>query len=189
MTRTTLFLDRIATLLVGLSLLGAGICGGLWWDGRLPGVPKRTDTAAARDLVDAQWWPWASGAAGVVLVLIGVRWLLGHLASPRIRELRLAGSGPHGKLRVESGAVLDAAADALALGAGIRSAHGRLERDRGQRVAHLVATVEPEADLAHITAHADDVSALLRQTLQRDDVAARVELRTARRGRAVRHID
>lgn len=89
---------------------------------------------------------------------------------PRRRADSGTGSGPEGRLLVNAGTVASAAADAIA--AGVRSATGTIQRDRGQLVAKLTATVEREADLHLVAAAADTVTADLRRALQRDDMVA-----------------
>jgi hypothetical protein len=180
MTRTTLMLDRIATLLVAALLIATAALGIWWWIGDSP-LPDSLDTSAIYDRVDEAWWPWASALAGVLLILIGLRWIAAHLASRKVKTLRLRGSGSTGKLEVAGSKAASAAADALTHMIGVRSASGRIERDRGQLVAHVVATVEPDADLALVAHQADVVSAQLAQVLGRDDLRCSVELKVATR--------
>lgn len=185
MTRTTLFLDRVATLVLAAALIALGLLGLVWWDGRWLQLPNRVDAASATEMVHMAWWPWASGAAGVLLVVVGLRWIWAHLASRRIKALRLTGSAKAGRLGVDAGHVADAAADSFADTLGVRSASGAIERDRGRLVAHLTATIEPEADLELIAQSADRVSAQLQEVLQRNDLRCSVELKVASRARAL----
>lgn len=124
-------------------------------------------------------------AAGVVMTLLGLRWLAGHIPNRAVGQLELPGSGPDGRLLVAAGTVASAAAAAFAATPGVRSAKGTIHRDRGQLVAKLTATVEHEADLHLVAAAADTVTADLRQALQRDDMVARVQLHAAGRNRAL----
>lgn len=185
MSRGTLVLDRVMTALVGLVLLALGVLGILWWAGRLGSVPTQVDLSAIRWWPKQQWWPWALGLAGLILALLGLRWLFGHLPRSGISHLSLPGSGPEGRLLVAAGPVVDAAADAMARTPGVRSARGRIDHDRGQLVAHLDATIERGADLRTVAAAADAVTGELQAALERQDLTGLVQLRTAGRNRAM----
>jgi hypothetical protein len=179
MTRTTLAFDRVMTALVGLALLALGVLGILWWAGRLGSAPTELDLGSIRGWPRQQWWPWALGAAGVVVALIGLRWLFSHLPRGGVSHLTLPGSGAQGRLLVAAGPVVDAAASALADTPGVRSARGRIDHDRGQIVAHFDATIERGADLRRVAAAADEVTGQLQSALERRDLTSRVMLRTA----------
>ncbi|MGL5849714.1 MAG: hypothetical protein ACRCZD_02935 [Phycicoccus sp.] len=182
MRRRTVALDRAAALVTGLLLLAAGAAGLVWWRGDL-GLAGPVDTMSATDLTEQPWWPWAVGAAGALLVALGIRWLAAHLRSSRMGHLRLPGSGPHGRLTADVGPVARTAGETLAATVGVRSAGGGVDRDRGRLVARLRATVEPDADLATVAAASDRVAGDLHTVLQRDDIRCRVDLRVARHGK------
>jgi len=181
-SRATHALDRAALVVVGLVLIAAGLALGWWWSGDSL-FPSTLRTAPARELIAMSWWGAASAIVGVLLVLLGLRWIFAHLDSQQVSRLHLSGSGSRGKLDVSAAKVASAAADALAATIGVRSAHGRVVRDRGQLVARLSALVEPECDLSLVAGRADQVSAQLGQALERDDIRCGVQLRVARRGR------
>ncbi|ROR92320.1 hypothetical protein [Nocardioides aurantiacus] len=183
-SRRTLFVDRVATLLLSLLLLAGGAAAAYWWSGRSP-FGDRLDLAVVRDAVEAAWFPWVAALVGIVLALLGLRWILAHLGRPTVSRLHLSGSGSGGRLDVNAGQVAGAAADALADTIGVRSARGTVVRDRGQLVARLTATIEPDADLGVVARQADLVSAQLREVLDRDDVRCSVELRVAARSRGL----
>jgi len=185
MSRGTLALDRVMTALAGLVLVALGVLGILWWAGRLGSVPDHVDLSGIRWWPRQQWWPWALGVGGVILALLGLRWLLAHLPRRGISVLSLPGSGPEGRLLVAAGPVIDAAAGALARTPGVRSARGRVDHDRGQIVAHLDATIERGADLRTVAAAADAVTGELQAALERQDLTGLVRLRTAGRNRAM----
>ncbi len=183
MSRGTLAVDRLLTALAGVVLTALGVIAVLWYAGRLGSAPTRVDLGGIRGLSRQQWWPWALGAAGVILALLGLRWLLSHLPRRGVASLFLPGSGPEGRLLVATGPVLDAAATALAGTPGVRSARGRIVRDRGEIVARLDATIARGADLRVVVAAADAVTGDLQSALERDDLTARVQLRTAGRNK------
>lgn len=181
-SRMMLSLDRAATLVLALALIVVGAGGIWWWTGDSP-LPAALDASGVRQQVDSGWWPWASAAAGVVLILLGLRWIAAHVTNRKVKRLHLKGSGAGGRLDVAGSKVAGAAAAAFSDTLGVRSARGSVIRDRGQLVAHLSATIEPEADLRLIAARADVVSAQLAQALDRDDARCSVELKVAARGR------
>lgn len=186
-TRKVLFLDRLATLVLALLLIVAGALGVWWWTGKSP-LSQSVATAPAQDMVSMSWWPWASGAAGVLLILLGLRWLLAHVRRKTIKQLSLEGTGSAGKFSVDGSNVAGAAAAAFVDTIGVRSAKGSLERDRGQLVAHLVAVIEPQADLAEVTRQADLVSAQLAEVIGRDDVRCSIEITVAGRGKSLARV-
>lgn len=183
MSRAVTGADRLAAALTGLLLLAAGAAGILWWSGRLTAAPTRTDLTGLAWLPEQRWWPWALGAFGIVLALLGLRWLLGHLPSRGVSHLKLTGTDETGALLVETRPVASAAAEELSQTFGIRSARGTIHRDRGQLVAVLTATIERDTDLQVVADAADRSSANLQHALERQDLTCRVQLRTASRRR------
>jgi hypothetical protein len=118
-----------------------------------------------------------------LLALLGFRWLFAHLPRRGAGPLKLPGSDQGGRLVADGGSVASAAADELEATPGVRSARGTVLRERGQVVARLNATIEPEADLAVVARSADRPSAHLRHVLGREDLNFRVQLRVAARNR------
>ncbi len=184
MSRATLAVDRILTVLLALLLIAAGLAGVAWWSGRIVAMPPRLDLSGLDWVPRQAWWPWALGVLGVLLLLLGLRWLVGHLPDRGVSHLNLPGSNRQGRLMVEASTVASTAAEVLQATPGVRSARGSIQRDRGQLVARLDATIERGADLKVVAGAADDVSAQLRRVLQRDDLHCLVQLRTANRDRA-----
>lgn len=191
MSRAVLAVDRVVVLVVGivLALIGLTLVG--WyavaqgWIAAPAGVPVRLDTSGVDDATAAAWWPWALGVAGLLLVLIGLRWLAAHLPDRGVGRLRIAGGTTRDRLEADADDVAHAAADALAAAEGVRSARGRVLRERGQLVATLTATVERGADLEVVAAACDRVCSDLAQVIGRDDVRCAVRLHVARRERAL----
>lgn len=189
MSRAVIAWDRVVTLLMGLLLLAIGLAGILWWLGTFPGWPQQLQVDRPVELAQEAWWPWAVGAAGVLLILLGLRWLMAHVPDRRVSNLKLPGSTGQGRLDAKVGPIAAAAAEAFALTPGVRSARGTIQRDRGQLVAKLRATIEQQADLTTIAAAADRVSADLRQVTQRDDLVCQVNLGVARTTRDLSSVD
>ena len=180
MSRATVALDRVALALLALVLLAAGAGALAWWSGRLPALPATTDLGAVAPVTHQPWWPWALGALGLVLVLLGLRWMAAHLPDRGVSQLVLAGSDGTGRLLVDASAVASAAATQLEQTPGVTSVRGLMQRDRGQLVARFNTSVDRRADLHAVAAAADAVTAQLRDVLQRDDVVAAVRLTVSR---------
>ena len=190
-SRTTLLVDRLATLLLVALLVVAGLAGLWWWSGReVSGstLPETSSTARVADALENPAVAWGTAAVAVVVALVALRWILAHLTRPTVSRLRLEGSGDDGRSEALAGKVLSAAADAFAATEGVRSARGSVVRDRGELVARIDATIEPEADLTHVAQRADEVSSQLHDVLGRDDLRAAVRLRVAARGRGLSRV-
>lgn len=192
MKRRTVAADRLGALLAAIILIGAGLSLLAWWSARMNWIPnslgvlpERLSTAGVTDAISTPWWPWVGGAVGVLLALLGLRWLAGHVPDRGVRQLNLPGSADTGRLVADAGTVADAAALVLEAAPGVRSVRGTMHRERGQVVARLTATIEREADLALIARAADQVSADLAAVLERDDLHCRVQLNVAARHRSL----
>lgn len=183
MSRATVALDRIATFVLAVLLLAAGALGVLWWQGTCVALPRTVNLSPVTRVLSQSWWPWATGVAAVLLALLALRWLAAHLPHSGVGQLVLAGSGRKGRLVTDAGRAADAAAQRLESTLGVRSASGSVQRDRGQLVARLRATIEPDTDLVDVAAAADRVSAELAQMLGREDLRCSVRLTVASRGR------
>lgn len=192
MRRSVLGLDRFLAIVLGLILVAVGVGAVGWYTGWLADVwtatPERVSTAGATDVVETSWWPWAALGVGILAVVLGLWWLIAHLPRRGVGMLVLPGSGRAGRLLVDPAGPASAAADTLAGTPGIRAAHGKVLRDRGELVVAITGTVDPSADLSEVVAATDSVTADLQSVLGRDDARARVRLAVARHRRAGRRI-
>lgn len=176
MTRLLAGIDRIATMLVGLALIAIALLTISWRYDWWPHLKTTSNTAALTQTFGHDWWPWALTGAGIMLLLLGIRWLYAHLVPHSVANLNLPDSGGPGRSELQAKAAAQAAADALAETPGIRSARGTIKRDRGQLVLDVRATIEPTADLRVIAVAGDQVSAELVRVTSRPDLHMRVNL-------------
>ncbi len=187
-TRKTLLIDRITTFVLAAVFLAGGAAAIWWWSGRsINGteLPTTSDTTAATDVVDQSWFAWTAAVASVLIALVALRWIAAHLTPNKVSRLRLGSSDTTGRLDANASKVVGAAADAYADTLGVRSAKGSVIRDRGQLVARIDATIEPDSDLALLARRADEVSSQLLTVLERDDLRCSLHLKVALRGRAL----
>ncbi|OZC90353.1 hypothetical protein BH92_03625 [Rhodococcoides fascians A21d2] len=169
MKRATASLDRTSTAVVGLALIALGGGAIAWERGKFPGR-ERIDAAFVDTTVDAGWWPWALGAAAIVLVLLGLWWLLAHLPRRSVGTVAFAStadSDVDGRLSVDLTTAAKSAAKSLAAHEGVVSASGRSVSDRGERVVEITATLDPAVTSL------DTVSAAAAQT--RNDIVTSLD--------------
>lgn len=186
MTRSLATLDRLAVLLVGLAAIVVGAAAVVW---QLDLTNRVRGTVTAPWLTGATtqgWWPWASGAAGVVLVLLAGRWLLAHVPGRKLSDVRLRGSNKTGRLTTDLSALAAAGADSLLGTPGIRSASGRAVDDRGRRTLQLTITLDPTANVTTVTTATDQACRDLGAALGDPGTATRVHLHTARSTKGVK---
>ena len=184
MRRSTVTTDRLATAVVGLGVLAVGVAGAAWQLGRLP-IPA--DSALHVPDLDgilaSSWWPDALGAAALVLIALGLRWLYAHRPGQGVRATALPTSSAAGALSVDVHTAATAAAAALASAAHVASATGSTRVDRGERIVELTVTLDadPEA-LAAVTAAVDGVDRDLARALDGVPFTSRVLLCAPRTG-------
>ena len=169
MKRATASLDRTSTAVVGIALIALGGGAIAWQLGKFPGR-ERIDAAFVDTTVDAGWWPWALGAAAIVLVLLGLWWLLAHLPRRSVGTVAFAStpdSEVDGRLSVDLTTAAKSAAKSLADHPGVVSASGRSVSDRGERVVEISATLDPAVTSL------DAVSAAAAQT--RNDIVTSLD--------------
>ncbi|MCJ0978829.1 hypothetical protein MTX35_14025 [Rhodococcus sp. ARC_M12] len=171
MKRATASVDRTSTAVVGLALIALGGGAVAWERGEFPGR-ERLDAAFVDTAIDAGWWPWALGAAAIVLVLLGLWWLLAHLPRRSVGTVAFASvpdadADVDGRLSVDLGTAARSAAKSLAAHDGVVSATGRSVSDRGQRVVEITATLDPSVTSL------DKVAGAAAQT--RDDVVTSLD--------------
>ncbi len=178
MRRGVIALDRAVGTVLGLSLLTAGGALIAWRYGELPS--ERLTAGPFTDPTSAEWWPWATGAGGVLAILLGLWWLARHLPRRVGGRFALPGGDRSGRLSADAHSAVDAAAQALARTPGIRDGSGQVVADRGQLVAELTCTIEPTADLDAVHAAASRTAAELATVVALPTLHTRIRLRVAR---------
>ncbi|GAB3920196.1 hypothetical protein GCM10029976_099020 [Kribbella albertanoniae] len=178
MRRGVIALDRVAGTVVALGLLLAGGAMLAWRYGELPS--DRITAGPWSAPTTAEWWPWATGAGGVVAILLGLWWLARHLPRRVGGRFALPGGDRSGRLTADAHSAVDAAAQALARTPGIRDGSGQVVADRGQLVAELTCTIEPTADLDTVHSAAVRTAAELATVVALPTIHTRVRLRVAR---------
>lgn len=160
MTRTATLIDRIASLLLGLFLLSLGAALVIWTTHLIDGTPVYVTTPGLLTAADTAWWPWATTAVGLLLILLGTRWLVAHRPARRAGVLSLPDSTlGQGRLTANLRSLADAAATELRGHPAIGSASGKAVIDRGKPSLHLDATATGPDTLAHAAHAADEVAA------------------------------
>ena len=180
MSRATAVVDRVATALAALLLIGAGLALVAWPLRLLPRLDGPLAVGPAADATGASWWPWAAAGAAVVLLALGLRWLLAHVPNRAHTRRPLQGSDPQGRLVLDLASLAGTAADALAGRPGVGSARGRVLGGRDDGTVELVATIEPLTSLALVADAVRHVDAEVAEATQ-GRVPVRYRVRVARR--------
>jgi len=179
-SRTVAGLDRLVALVLGLALIAGGLGAIAWQAGTVSWTQRNRIAPGTENAAGQGWWPWATGAGGVLLILLGLWWLFAHVPRRRLGEIRLPGSGAAGILRANTNAVAAAAADSLAAAGGVRSATGRAFTDRGRPTIALTATLDPMADLGLAREAAQQARDEIAQALDGAELATRIHLHVAK---------
>jgi hypothetical protein len=175
------FLDRAATLVAGLVLLGVGAAAVIWERGLGVNWPDHPRTDSVLTFLRSGWVPWVAGIGGVLVVLVGLGWLIAHASRRRVGPLQLDGAdAATGPPVVDVGAIASAAATELGRRPDVVSCRGRAIRDRRQMVVELSPTLTPQADLAAVIAAAEHAADSVHSALGREDVHVRVAARVKR---------
>lgn len=189
MSRALTGLNRFAAVVLGLILLVGGVALVVWYTGHLPRVPHALHANTASTLVGYSWWDWAEGAAGVILILLGLRWLAAHVPSRTSSSVRLAQSDDGGALDVDLRTVANQAATAMSQTAGVSGARGKVGVDRGDATLEVIATIDVDADLAPIIAAAGRTVGQVAHVLGSDTPVTRVRLKVDRASRPAARVE
>lgn len=189
--RRTAVLDRLAGLLLAATLLAvAAVATGGWLrtTGRDPaGLPGWPGLSALQRLTDQAWWPWASLAGGLLLVVLGLLVLAVHRPGGGPDRLRLPGSDAGGRLEVGTDPLADGLAALLTEVPGVRRSGCRIVRARPGLLARLQVSLDPQVDLAELARAGERTAQALRELTGRDDLRCRLNGHVVGPGRAGWH--
>lgn len=178
MTRLAVAFDRVVVLLVGGALVAAAVLTVAWQRGAIGGGGRLR--MVFLDVMTAPWWPWASAAFGVLLILVGLRWLLAHRGPAKANSVVLAGD--ESALSANAAAAARAAAERLSLQHNVIKATGAAAIEHGHPVVTLNVTVPSRGGLPRISDDVDDVARTLDSMLGGAvDVRGVVSVKTVKR--------
>lgn len=180
MTRTAVALDRLAALLIGVLLIVLGAGALVWNTDLFSDTPEAITAPAFTTATTEPWWGWAMAGAGVILLVVGLRWLLSHSPAQRAKTLRLDGTDRTGTLSADLGAVADGVAAALADIAGVQSAKGKAIIDRGLTTLDFSLSVGVDRDLGPVITDIDEVAAQVPRSTGDPGIAVRFRIRAER---------
>ncbi|MEW5813517.1 MAG: hypothetical protein AB1925_29170 [Actinomycetota bacterium] len=171
MSRAAVAFDRVVTLLSGIALVGLGLAAVAWARGDLgAGRPLQTPLSG---WMSASWWPWALGGAGIVAILLALRWLAAHRWPAKAGRVDLTGDATS---TADATSVASAAGDALAADPAVTKASGTATLRRGRPTVTLSARVPARSGLPAAVGAADDAARTAAAMLG-ESVAIRTVLR------------
>ncbi|GGF94819.1 hypothetical protein GCM10007304_05850 [Rhodococcoides trifolii] len=175
MKRGAIVLDRFLTLLIGLVLIALGVGAAAWQLDRLPFTLDSLNLSGYTDLTEQGWWPWALGAGGVVVVLLGLALLVKQFPARRAPVVSLAlPDGKPGSLLFDVDAVAARAADEASEIDGVKSARSRTATEKGLRVVTLLVTINANADVPVVFERLSEVRAGVAKVVEGTPLAVRV---------------
>ncbi|GAA1601888.1 hypothetical protein GCM10009804_68040 [Kribbella hippodromi] len=180
MRRGVITLDRTIGTLISLALITAGAFALCWYYNVFAAAPTELTTHTPRDYTRTTWWPWATGATAIALLLLGLLWLTRHLPTRTNANFTLTPGNVNGRLLADANAAVTAAAQGLSNRPEFRDGSGRIRLDRGQLVAELHCTIEPSADLTDVHAAVAQATQNLQTVLGIPTLHHRTHLRVAR---------
>lgn len=142
MSPRTRVIDRLATALVGLLLVAAGLLAVEWRYDLVLGLARRLDLTGVDDVLASQWWPWVLAMAGVSLALLGLRWMLAHVSTPNGTVVRTMNDDDTGSSRLDLSSLATATAARFAELAPVVSSGGSYRRVDGHHVVEVRAAVD-----------------------------------------------
>lgn len=188
MTRLATSLDRFAALVLGLLLILLGLGMLVWNTDWLPRIPQMITAPGLVTAAGTHWWPWALAGAGILLVLLALRWLITHTPKAKIKTQRLSG-GENGVISVDLKEVAHGAAHALQQNSDIDSAKGKAIIDRGTRIIDLDVTANSAVLLTEVTGSIDDVGRQIAEVLGDVTIATRTTIHVPKHSHRERHLE
>jgi len=185
MSRTLHLWNKVAVAVAGLSIAALGVAMILWRAGVLA-TPTSIDTTTVMRVIASDWWPWAAGVVGLVVVLLGIRWFVAYIPRPVATGLALSRFDEHGDLSVSLSALASAMDDRIAVAPGVRRCNSSVRRDRGVRLVETRVHVDSGVHLRMLTEVVGDVARDVEVMLSGDAPAARVRVYVNRSRREMR---
>ncbi|WP_265442493.1 hypothetical protein [Flexivirga meconopsidis] len=149
MSRAPFRFDRFATGFVGLVLIAGGLLLIDWKQHIVRSdYPRRLQLGRLVEWSHSDWWPWATAAAGVVLALLGLYWLLAHLRRARVRSFTVPATGDGkgtGMLTVEAGPLESVVAQELIDHGPVTGANAKTVNSRRGRMELVTAPLDDRA--------------------------------------------
>lgn len=177
--------DRTLVLVLGAAVALGGAALADWGHDTVFRLGSSLDTRPALDLVDAGWWPWAQGAAGVVVALLGLAWLTARLPRRGPQTLGL-GADRNGAGELDLGSLGGVLVDQLEQSGTVTKAHARFRRSRGTTTAQVRARLTDEADLDALSETAVKVTSELAAALPDERLDLQLRVTAPRRTRGAR---
>ena len=189
MTRLATSIDRLAALLLGVLLIVLGLGLLVWNTDWLPHIPQAITAPGLVTASGTHWWPWALAVAGILLIVLALRWLFTHTPQAKIKTQRLSGAEKNGVIDVDLKHVAGAAAHALEQHPDVDSAKGRAIFDRGTRTIALDVTTNSPTLLTELTGPIDAVGRHIAEVIGEANVATRTTIHVTKHPRRERHLE
>lgn len=189
MTRKLVTLDRLAGIVVALTLVAVGLLLVDWKLDLLLGLPSVLHVPGLLKTAALGWWPLFTAVLAVVLVLVGLRWLFAHLPRVHSSRAKLGESSAEGRIRLDTGSVANATAAHIESETVLPEVHGRVREVRGHPLVQIDARCAVRTDVAEVRERADQVTADIARAFPSGDIPLRVVVdapRTRVRDRARR---
>lgn len=187
MTRAPFKTDRLATVVVAIVLIVAGLVL-LDWRYRLVlhGYPRAVSLGSLPQWAGSGWWPWAFAFVTIILGLLGVWWLLAHARQDTQRSVKMAQSGQHGTITLDTTSLADAVARSLEAAGPFASVKGTTTTLNRAITVVLAVQLDQYADGPSVTEAIRSLREQLASAFPDQSVTARVLLTQARSARRAR---
>lgn len=184
MTPRMIRIDRALTLLVAILLVALGLLMVDWhYRWVFDTYPTELSTGPVREVATAGWFPWALAAAGIVLGLLGLVWLLAHLRRRGPSMLRLRASDETGRVQADLRSIADAAADRLQSMAALTGVTGTVATIRSRPVILLRGRIDPVASADSVTDAAEICAQDVAAAFPDQAITCRILVDSPRRGK------
>lgn len=178
--------DRVIVLVLGVAFIAGGLALVDWKTGYVLGTGTELTTASVADQVDASWWPWAEGAAGVLVALLGLWWLLAHLPRRGPSSAALPGSTADGEFSIDLGSLGRVIDDEFGGHGAVEHVNVSFDRSGGRTVGTVSGRLASDAELSTVIETAEEVATGLARVVPERTVHLQIQLGAPRKDRPVR---